>query len=382
MPTMPKPRQLAVLECLTGPLTSWQRNVHTDKNSSAGQQQAGNRNPGSSVAPTLAQLGKCHSDALIAHKKSFCGEVLTWGGPDRFYEEVLTASADRFYGEVLTCQWHIDALDAQLTLLEEVAHCDPEAPTQGSAALERCLVALEEQHASAVDSLLERAAAYTHSVCGDRKDSTAADEIVGNRDVPKCFEQCLRVAEFTYAGIAEETRAMVEVLPGDDVKLGGLTFCEGVSHGGRIAGHYSAMWQRQSFWASQLAETWMEWEKATECMHNACDNGANIWSDRFHNPLDAQPTLLQGLANDKARAFEVKLNDMTRVPFGRAQTLWVACSKYRSHKFCMLCVFFHSIIELSIIWLPLQSWLGLASARPGRRLPHISCLIQSASLHD
>jgi len=326
-----------IFQCLAGPLSCLQnKQVYVERSLAASQQHLGNRSSPSSAAPTLAQPAKRHSEAAqLPHREgakspSFLPlgrEAPTWGGPDRFYEEVLTAPADGFYGEVLTCQWHIDALEVQLSLLEEVAHCDAEAVTlRGTAALQRCLVALEEQHASAVDSLWERVAPYiksmsvhscNHSFARSNSyctNSTGADEILGKRDVPRCFERCLRAAEFTYAGIAEETRALVEALalPGEDVNLCGLTFCEGVSHGGRIAQHYWVMWQRLSFWVKRLEETWKEWEKATECMHNACDNSASIWSDRFHNPLDVHPTLLQGLANDRARAFEVKLSAMTR----------------------------------------------------------------------
>jgi hypothetical protein len=233
------------------------------------------------LGDTLSELSKCHDEALLARSTGL-------------------EAANRFYGEVLTYQWHIDAVDVQLGLLEEVTAYDTESPTSGTTAMDRCLIALEQQKTNAIACLCERASVYeasrsSHRFSGTTESPAEKHMVENNSHGQQRLEQHVKLAQFTFSQITEETLAYKDLLPmsSQHVHL------------------YSALWRRREFWVKQLEETWTEWNMATERMHKADSDAAEMWlylvdlsMKALHvEPLEAEAALVEGLAKVAARAF-------------------------------------------------------------------------------
>jgi len=119
--------------------------------------------------------------------------------------------------------------------------------------------------------------------------------VENNSHAQQRLEQHVKLAQFTFSQITEETLAYKDVLPmsSQHVHL------------------YSALWRRREFWVKQLEETWTEWNMATERMHKADSDAAEMWlylvdlsMKALHvEPLEAEAALVEGLAKVAARAF-------------------------------------------------------------------------------
>jgi hypothetical protein len=280
-----------------------------------------NGDDGGQSANTLSQLAQQHREALIAHLAGL-------------------AAVEHFYSEVLICQWRLDALDAQHSMLEEIFTpamfpAPRSVPTEGmpdessasnlsstrrDVALQHCLNELSAQRSSAVTAVRERASQYTvptlsswGTIGSATAHTTHTDARVLNlkicspptrKDLQPDVNRYLEAIHNTYNDVEAETRAIVAAVPDDGVERLNLDF-------GR----------RRAFWVLQLEETWSAWEQATCNMHLSGESAARVWSDIMTaTPMyllvkgevsSMSPTLLQGLASVAAAGFELELLQLT-----------------------------------------------------------------------
>jgi len=185
--------------------------------------------------------------------------------------QTALVAVDNFQLEELSCQWRLDALDAQLALLEEakkpsdeladdveddvMEEVDPWAENHRRVvAMEHCLKILATQQEGAISALRKRAAQYVVPSLNEITDA--------NEDTVPHLENHLHAAKTIYCDIEEETRAIIEVVPDSDV--------------GRLYGHF---WRRRAFWSSELEDVGVASTKATECMQQARTDVAQVWTE-------------------------------------------------------------------------------------------------------
>lgn len=173
------------------------------------------------------------------------------------------AAAARFYNDLMVQQWRLDALDAQLQIIQASRNGGANSSTDEASfrqgVLDKCLAEIQIQHSAAVEALEERATNYALSAPA----STCVIKRFAAGDVERetAIEEYRQMARQTYDELANGAYEILKAEVGD-VGLSSL---------------HSALTRRRVFWQGELEETWGGWHTATARMHHAGDIVIDMW---------------------------------------------------------------------------------------------------------
>eukprot|EP00429_Kryptoperidinium_foliaceum_P020714 CAMPEP_0176048422 /NCGR_PEP_ID=MMETSP0120_2-20121206/24054_1 /TAXON_ID=160619 /ORGANISM="Kryptoperidinium foliaceum, Strain CCMP 1326" /LENGTH=557 /DNA_ID=CAMNT_0017381841 /DNA_START=124 /DNA_END=1797 /DNA_ORIENTATION=- len=190
------------------------------------------------------------------------------------------AAADRFYRDLMVYQWRLDALDAQMAAVSaavmqstsssagcggETSHDDAEEvvtrdDTLRVNALNQSMEVIDQQEASAVAALEERAKYYM--VCAPATTGRLERMATTEAEHRRAVDGFLELARSTYEEIEVDARNILQVAPGAE----GLQSLSAV------------MERHRCFWQGQLEETWTAWQDATRRMHRFGDEALRAWA--------------------------------------------------------------------------------------------------------
>jgi hypothetical protein len=209
------------------------------------------------------------------------------------------AAADRFYRDLMVYQWRLNALEVQTRTVVAAIRNEAEAGSDISAAVDECMIELEEQHMQAVSAFEERA---SHYALGAPTKSTGHIKRFAATEAERqlALDHYRRLAKDTFHDVMSEAR-LIGLVPQDNDLLCKLQ---------------RGLQGQSSFWQMQLEETWEAWHSVTAQMHLTGEDAMSAWKGVIANLEEVQEclqkpdpdeALTEALAAFAARGLEVEL---------------------------------------------------------------------------